>query len=138
MVFIVSYFGNGDNVETKSILVIYVFVISLLLQVNNTPFLTKKLNDLELSEILTCMFVTLSGMTSHLLSEETVIEIICLAIIVWLNFQFLYIFLKENFYFFIFYLMNKRYFRWIEKVINKDMFGKFIALSEINIFVFRI
>lgn len=84
--FLTSYLSA--SVAVKTVLILIILVISSIFQMKNAPFMTKKLNDLELNEVFTCLILLLSGYLSHI-SEDAFTQTICIFIIILSNSFFL-------------------------------------------------
>ena len=124
IVFIVGYFKGFNQVEAKAILVIFVLIFFLIMHVNNSPFITKRLNDFELKEIMSCILIMLAGLLSHIVHEFEA-EILIVIILILVNIFFFCEFVREFFLFILFSLMNVKKFQILQKLFNKNLLGKF-------------
>ena len=91
-VYIVS--SLNEDVETKSLFVLFLLIIAMGVNYKNKPFYTKKLNNLEMNECFTIFFIIICMEISTKMANETV-AVFGILIVVAMNTQFLFFAIKD-------------------------------------------
>lgn len=124
IVFIVGYWKGFHQVEYKAIVVIFVLIFSLILHVKMAPFITNRLNEFELKEIIACIFIVLAGLLSNFVSrfDAGIIIMVGLAVV---NIYLFCKFIKEFSVIVLASIIKIKYLKIFERIIDKDLLGNF-------------
>ena len=127
------------DILQKSLALLVVFMVSLLIQTECNPFLTKNLNALEFNESISLLFILAAATLSYLSTNDT-IKTICSLAILFFNCQFIFFSLKEIVIYKIVNakLFKKKYLAWLTPLFRFIYSSNFIIFYNfLFIFFFR-